>query len=98
MIVAAAGTPRGAGRGGGLVVPAPGWAGTAPPITAALQELGKVSKNTVAASMRSQGLVARPKRKRRGLTRADRRARKAPDLLKRDFAPPPAVTSGGCRT
>ena len=30
-------------------------------------------------------------RKRRGLTRADRRARKAPDLLKRDFAPPPAV-------
>ena len=63
-----------------------------PPITAALQDLGwKVSKNTVAASMRSQGLVARPKKKRRGLTRADRRARKAPDLLKRDFAPPPAV-------
>ena len=63
-----------------------------PPITAALQDLGwTVSKNTVAASMRSQGLVARPKQKRRGLTRADRRARKAPDLLKRDFAPPPAV-------
>ena len=63
-----------------------------PPITAALHDLGwKVSKNTVAASMRSQGLVARPKKKRRGLTRADRRARKAPDLLKRDFAPPPAV-------
>jgi putative transposase len=41
--------------------------------------------------MRKQGLVARPKRKRRGLTKADRRARKAPDLLKRDFAPPPAV-------
>ncbi len=63
-----------------------------PPITAALQDLGwTVSKNTVADSMRRQGLVARPRRKRRGLTRADRRARKAPDLLKRDFAPPPAV-------
>jgi len=63
-----------------------------PPITAALQDLGwRVSKNTVADSMRRQGLVARPKRKRRGLTRADRRARKAPDLLKRDFAPPPAI-------
>jgi hypothetical protein len=37
----------------------------------ALHDLGwKVSKNTVAASMRSQGLVARPKKKRRGLTEA----------------------------
>jgi hypothetical protein len=37
-----------------------------PPITAALHDLGwKISKNTVAASMRSQGLVARPKQKRR---------------------------------
>ena len=63
-----------------------------PPITTALQDLGwKVSKNTVADSMRRQHLVARPKRKRRGLTRADKRARKAPDLLKRDFAPPPQV-------
>jgi putative transposase len=63
-----------------------------PPITAALADLGwRVSKNTVADSMRRQGLVARPKRKRRGLTKADRRARKAPDLLRRDFAPPPAV-------
>jgi transposase InsO family protein len=63
-----------------------------PPITAALRDLGwKVSKNTVADSMRAQGLVARPKRKRRGLTKADKRARKAPDLLKRDFAPPAAV-------
>jgi hypothetical protein len=46
--------------------------GTAhPPITAALHDLGwKISKNTVAASMRSQGLVARPKKKRRGLTEA----------------------------
>jgi transposase InsO family protein len=63
-----------------------------PPITAALQDLGwRVSKNTVAASMRRQGLVARPKKKRRGLTRADRRARKAPDLIRRDFTPPPRV-------
>lgn len=63
-----------------------------PPITAALQDLGwTVSKNTVADSMRRQGLVARPKRRRGGLTKADRRARKAPDLVKRDFAPPPAV-------
>jgi len=63
-----------------------------PPITAALQDLGwRVSKNTVADSMRRQHLVARPKRKRRGLTKADKRARKAPDLVKRYFAPPPAV-------
>jgi putative transposase len=63
-----------------------------PPITVALRDLGwRVSKNTVADSMRAQGLVARPKRKHRGLTRADKRARKAPDLLKRDFAPPPRV-------
>lgn len=63
-----------------------------PPITARLQDAGwRVSKNTVAASMRAQGLVARPKKKRRGLTKADRRARKAPDLLGRDFAPPPQV-------
>jgi transposase InsO family protein len=63
-----------------------------PAITAALQDLGwKVSKNTVADSMRRQHLVARPKRRRRGLTRADRRARKAPDLLRRDFAPPQRI-------
>lgn len=61
-----------------------------PPITARLQDLGwRISKNTVADSMRRQGLAARPKRKRRGLTKAARRARKPPDLLGRDFAPPP---------
>jgi transposase InsO family protein len=48
-----------------------------------------VSKNTVAALMAEQHLVARPKRKRRGLTKADKSARKAPDALKRDFTPPP---------
>ena len=35
----------------------------------------RVSVNTVAASMTRQGLVARPKRRRRGLSRADKRAR-----------------------
>ena len=70
-----------------------------PPITAALQDLGwRVSKNTVADSMRAQGLVARPKKKRRGLTKADRRAKKAPDLLKRDFARHRRAISAGCPT
>jgi transposase InsO family protein len=63
-----------------------------PPITQRLRDRGwRISKNTVADSMRRQGLVARPKRRRRGLTKADKRARKVPDLLKRDFAPPPSV-------
>jgi putative transposase len=61
-----------------------------PPITNRLRDAGwRISKNTVADSMRRQGLVARPRRKRRGLTKADRRARKPADLLQRDFAPPP---------
>jgi transposase InsO family protein len=55
-----------------------------------LRELGwRVSVNTVAELMAAQHLVARPKRRRRGLTRADRSARKAPDALQRDFTPPP---------
>jgi putative transposase len=63
-----------------------------PPITIRLRDQGwRISKNTVADSMRRQGLVARPKKRRHGLTKADRRARKPPDLLKRDFAPPPAT-------
>jgi transposase InsO family protein len=61
-------------------------------ITTRLRDAGwRVSKNTVADSMRRQHLVARPKKRRRGLTRADRRARKPADLLKRDFAPPEQV-------
>jgi putative transposase len=49
-----------------------------PRITADLQTLGwRVSKNTVAVLMRELGLVARAKR-RRGTTKADRSARKAP--------------------
>lgn len=60
-----------------------------PRITAELRDQGwRVSENTVAAVMAEQGLVARAKRKRRSLTRPDRSARKAPDLLGRDFKPP----------
>ena len=60
-----------------------------PRITDELREAGwKVSVNTIAAIMAEQHLVARPKRQRRGLTRTDKSARKAPDLLRRHFAPP----------
>ena len=63
-----------------------------PPITARLRDAGwRISKNTVADSMRRQGLVARPRKRRRGLTKADRRARKPADLLARDFAPPARI-------
>jgi len=46
----------------------------------------KVSVNTVADSMVRQGLVARPKRRRKNLTRPDKKARPFPDLVKRDFS------------
>jgi putative transposase len=60
-----------------------------PRITADLRGLGwRVSKNTVAAVMAEQHLVARPRRRRRGTTKADAAARKAPDLIRRDFTPP----------
>jgi transposase InsO family protein len=60
-----------------------------PRITADLREMGwRVSPNTVAMLMAEQGLAARRKRRRRGTTRPDQSARKAPDLLKRNFAPP----------
>jgi len=63
-----------------------------PPITVRLRDAGwRISKNTVADSMRRQGLVARPRSKRRGLTQADRRAGKPADLLHRDFAPPARI-------
>ncbi len=45
----------------------------------------KVSVNTVADSMRRQGLVGRKARRNKGLTRQDKTAPKFPDLLKRDF-------------
>ena len=58
-----------------------------PRITADLRELGwAVSHNTVARLMAEQHLVARRRRKRGGLTRPDAAARKAPDLLGRDFS------------
>jgi putative transposase len=60
-----------------------------PRITDELRELGwQVSVNTVAQIMAEQHLVARPRRGRRGLTKPDKSARKAPDLLRRNFAPP----------
>jgi len=64
-----------------------------PRITAELHAAGwQVSKNTVAAVMADQRLIARPKRRRRCLTRADKTARRAPDLVGRDFtAPAPNV-------
>lgn len=48
----------------------------------------KVSVNSVAESMARQGLVARPKRRRKNLTRPDKKARPFPDLVKRDFSAP----------
>jgi len=45
----------------------------------------KVSVNTVAESMRRQGLMGRAVRRNRGLTRQDKTAPKFPDLLKRNF-------------
>jgi putative transposase len=58
-----------------------------PRVTAELKAAGwRVGQNTVAASMAAQQLVARPKRRRRCLTRADKTARRAPDLIGRDFS------------
>ena len=45
----------------------------------------QVSVNTVADSMRRQGLMGRKVKRNRGLTRQDRTAPKFPDLLRRDF-------------
>lgn len=58
-----------------------------PRVLVELREQGwAVSKKSVEASMRRQGLVARPKRRFRSLTRADRAAAAAPDLLGRNFS------------
>src|SRR3954447_25916605 len=58
-----------------------------PRVLADLYEDGwRVSKKSVEASMARQGLVARPgKRRHRWLTRPDKAAPPAPDLVKRDF-------------
>jgi putative transposase len=67
-----------------------------PRITAELREQGwRVGENTVAALMREQHLVAR-RRRRRSLTRRDKNARKAPDLLGRDFSPPDQPNGRWC--
>jgi putative transposase len=58
-----------------------------PRITADLREAGwKVSEHTVTELMREQGLVARPKRRRRSTTRPGRGHPPAPDLIGRQFA------------
>ena len=68
-----------------------------PRITADLRALGwRVSKNTVAKLMAEQGLVARRTRRRRGSTRPDKSARKAPDGLRRDNTPPQRANVRWC--
>ena len=58
----------------------------APRITEDLREAGwRVSENTVAKIMAERGLVGRPTRRRRGLTRPGRGRWRAPDLVKRKF-------------
>jgi transposase InsO family protein len=60
-----------------------------PRIVDELRAMGwRVSVNTIAQIMAEQHLVARPKRRRRNLTVPDKSARKAPDLLHRDFTAP----------
>jgi transposase InsO family protein len=60
-----------------------------PRIHADLLEFGwSVSVNTVADSMRRQGLQGRKPKHSKGLTRQDRKAPKFPDLLQRDFTAP----------
>jgi transposase InsO family protein len=57
-----------------------------PRIHADLVEAGwSVSVNTVAESMRRQGLAGRKPKRRKGLTRQDKTAPKFADLLRRDF-------------
>jgi len=61
-----------------------------PRITDDLREAGwKVSEKTVAAIMREQRLIARPKHRRRSTTRQGKGRWRAPDLIGRDF---PAAT------
>jgi putative transposase len=54
-----------------------------------LQEAGwRISEKTVAKSMARQGLVARQRKRRRGLTRPDKKKKPFADLLNRDFTAP----------
>lgn len=58
-----------------------------PRVHAELKDLGwEVSEKTVADSMARQGLMARPKRRFRSLTRPDKAAKPLPDLVRRDFS------------
>ena len=53
-----------------------------PRVRAALRRSGReVSKKTVESSMARQGLQGRSRRRRRGLTRPDKRAEPVPDLI-----------------
>jgi putative transposase len=57
-----------------------------PRIAAELRELGwRVSDNSVAALMAEQGLVARPKRRRKTTTHPGKGRWRAPDQVRRDF-------------
>jgi putative transposase len=57
-----------------------------------VEEGWRISEKTVAKSMARQGLVGRSKKRRKGLTRPDKKKRPFPDLLKRGFtAPAPNV-------
>ena len=57
-----------------------------PRVHADLIEAGwVVNERTVAASMAAQGLMGRPKKRRRCLTRPDKAADPVPDLVRRDF-------------
>ena len=57
-----------------------------PRVRAELRRSGReVSKKTVESSMARQGLQGRARRRRRGLTRPDKRAEPVPDLPRRDF-------------
>jgi putative transposase len=63
-----------------------------PRVGGELRAMGwRVSDNTVAQIMAERGLVARCRRRRRGLTQPDRAGCKAPDLLRRHFDPPAAI-------
>ena len=50
-----------------------------------LEEGWSVGENTIADSMRRQGLFGRKPKRSKGLTKQDRAAAKFPDLLRRDF-------------
>lgn len=57
-----------------------------------VEEGWRISEKTVAKSMARQGLVGRSKKRRKGLTRPDKKKRPFPDLVKRGFtAPAPNV-------